>query len=225
MPEMKMFTWVALAAMAPGMASPISALISGVRRGQAHDDPRAGPLARPTRPAPPGSTPADQYAPGGGVGGADRVRLRQDGDQHHEVQQHRRAGREDEAPARVQHAREQGHDGHAGQVGHADLGQHHRQLELGRVVGVARVDHVHQPRHGQLGDDGDDHGGRGQGGHGVGGQPVGRRPRRRSPACANRPARRPRRRRPRRRSAGTGWGRPARCCRRPPPAVALAPIR
>ena len=34
MPETKTLIWVALAAMAPGTARPISFLISGVRRGQ-----------------------------------------------------------------------------------------------------------------------------------------------------------------------------------------------
>ena len=70
---------------------------------------------------------------------------------------------------------EQGGDRHARQVGHGDLGQDHRQLELRRVVREARVDDVHQPRHGQLADDGEGHGGRRQGGQGVG-RPAGRRP-------------------------------------------------
>ena len=81
--------------------------------------------------------------------------------------------REHEAVSGIEHAGEQGRDRHPRQIGHGDLRQDHRQLELDRIVDVAGIDHVHQPRHRQLAGDGDHDGRRGDGGQGVGGHPVG----------------------------------------------------
>ena len=111
----------------------------------------------------------------GPLGGGDGVLLRQDEHQHHQIEQGGGEGRDDEPAVGIQHPGQVGVDGHARQVGHGDLGQQHRQLELDRIVRVARIDDVHQPRHGQLGDDGDADGHRGEARHGLLSQLVGGR--------------------------------------------------
>ncbi len=109
MPETKMLIWVALAAMAPGMARPISALISGVSFGMREPDARARPVARPTTAGPAWHDAGDGHRPiEAAMAAADGVGLRQDRDQRHEVEQGRRDGRDGEAAARVQHPRQQG---------------------------------------------------------------------------------------------------------------------
>ena len=57
LPEMKMFTWVTLAASDPGKASSTSALISGVRRGQRRST-RAPERFTPHQSSPACATPA-----------------------------------------------------------------------------------------------------------------------------------------------------------------------
>ena len=93
--------------------------------------------------------------------------LRQDKDQHHQVQQGWRNRRKAKPAPRIQHARQVRGDGHTGQVRHGQLGQDHGKLELFRIGDIARIHDDHQPRHGQLGGNGQDDGRRCQGGHSV----------------------------------------------------------
>ena len=142
-----------------------------------------GPAQADVRPGPARAPPekarlqdaGDGDADRGGPGGAHRIGLRDHRGQHHQVEDGREDAGQDEAPVGVQHPRQQGADGHARQVGHADLGQHDGQLELHRIGGVAGIDDVHQPRHGELGGQGQAYGRRRQGGQGVGGDAVGLR--------------------------------------------------
>ena len=134
-------------------------------------DPR--PTAPGTPPAEAGlADPRDRHTPRCGIGGLNGIMLRQDGDQHHHVQHRRIEAVDDEAPARLQRTGEQGGDHHAGQVRHGDLGQDHRQLELGRIGQKPVAVGHHQPGHGQLTGDGDRDGRRRHGGQSIGGEPV-----------------------------------------------------
>ena len=144
----------------------------GGQPGQGQANPGTGAAHAPR--AEPGLGHAgDDGRPGGRVGGGDGILLGQDRSQHADVQDHRIGTVDDEPSAGGEDPGQQGGHHHAGKVGHGDLREGHRQAELRRVLDVAgRVDQ-HDPGHGQLGEDGQDHGGGGHGGQGVGGQAVG----------------------------------------------------
>ncbi len=116
----------------------------------------------------------DDHADGGRIGRPRGVLLRQDRKQHHDVQQGRIEAVDDEPAARLQHACEERGDHHAGQVGHGDLGEDHRQLEFGRIGQEAIAVDPHEPGHGELAGDGQGHHRRGHGRQGVRGEGVGR---------------------------------------------------
>ena len=67
-----------------------------------------------------------------------------------EIEQDRRRRHRSEAVERVQHPTEEGDQGNQEDVGEREARELHGQLELAGLVGEARRQHVHEPRHHDL---------------------------------------------------------------------------
>ena len=81
------------------------------------------------------------------------ARQSEQGPDQAEIEQDRRRRHRGEAIERVQHPAEQGHERNQEDVGEGQARELHGQVELARLVGEARRQHVHEPGHHDLGDD------------------------------------------------------------------------
>ena len=107
------------------------------------------------------------------------ISAEQHGDEH-DVEQARREGRDGKAPERVEHARIERDQRHAEQKGERDTGQQDGEVEFRRVVGKARREQQHQPRHDEFAKEGEGDEGKREPGKGLlgkGARPLPRRPR------------------------------------------------
>ena len=90
----------------------------------------------------------------------------QHGDEH-DVEQARGEGRHGKAPERVEHARIERDQRHAEQKGERDTGQQDGEVEFSRVVGKARREQQHQPRHDEFAKEGEGDEGKREPGKGL----------------------------------------------------------
>ena len=88
------------------------------------------------------------------LGSARSDENKQHADQH-DVEQRRREGGDGEAAIGVEHAGIERDHRHEGEIRQRDAGEHHGEREFLRIAAEARRQQQHQPRHGDLGEDGE----------------------------------------------------------------------
>ena len=98
---------------------------------------------------------------------------REQHDDEHDIEQARGEGRHGKAPKRVQNAGIERHQRHAEQKRQRDAGKQDGEVEFGRVVGKARGEQQHEPRHDELAEEREDDEGKRQSGKGLLGEGAG----------------------------------------------------